>query len=170
MDRALQGMKIRPSGEADVSRVVSFSLRAWAPVFGALAQVMDGGVFQTFYPNGWREQQERSVKTVFDDPSHHVWIAELKGLPIGFVPVVRHPDDNTGEISMIAVDPDHHNVGVGIALIEFALDWVKKEGMAIAMVETGGILVIPPRGDCMNGLDSGSSQSIGTSRNSSVST
>jgi GNAT superfamily N-acetyltransferase len=43
-----------------------------------------------------------------------------------------------GEIYMVAVDPDFQSRGIGSALIEFALDWMKQAGMAIAMVETGG--------------------------------
>ena len=43
-----------------------------------------------------------------------------------------------GEIYMVAVDPDFQGRGIGSALIEFALDWMKDAGMSIAMVETGG--------------------------------
>ena len=43
-----------------------------------------------------------------------------------------------GEIYMVAVDPDFQGHGIGSALIEFALAWMKDAGMSIAMVETGG--------------------------------
>ena len=39
---------------------------------------------------------------------------------------------------MIAVDPDFQGQGIGSALIEFALEWMKDAGMSVAMVETGG--------------------------------
>ncbi|WP_242054337.1 GNAT family N-acetyltransferase [Nostoc parmelioides] len=39
---------------------------------------------------------------------------------------------------MIAVDPDYQRQGVGSALIDFALNWMKATGISIAMVETGG--------------------------------
>ncbi len=42
-----------------------------------------------------------------------------------------------GEISMLAVDPDHQGGGIGTALTEFALDKLKDAGMTVAMVETG---------------------------------
>lgn len=45
-----------------------------------------------------------------------------------------------GEIYMIAVDPDFQGQGIGSALIEFALAWMKDAGMFVAMVETGGDL------------------------------
>lgn len=43
-----------------------------------------------------------------------------------------------GEISMLAVDPDYQDGGIGTALTEFALDRLKDAGMTVAMVETGG--------------------------------
>ena len=55
-----------------------------------------------------------------------------------------HPDwredqrRSMGEISMLAVDPDHQGGGIGTALTEFALDRLRDAGMMVAMVETGG--------------------------------
>jgi len=43
-----------------------------------------------------------------------------------------------GEISMLAVDPEHQGGGIGTALTEFALERLKEAGMRVAMVETGG--------------------------------
>jgi ribosomal protein S18 acetylase RimI-like enzyme len=50
----------------------------------------------------------------------------------------HHPECSMGEISMLAVHPDHQGGGIGTALTEFALDRLKEAGMRVAMVETGG--------------------------------
>jgi GNAT superfamily N-acetyltransferase len=130
-------MTIRPYADPDAGAVVRLALRAWAPVFESLAQAMDPAVYRTFYPD-WQVQQQRSVEAVLADPDQHVWVAERDGEPVGFVAVVLHRDGNMGEIHMIAVEPDHQGTGVGAALTEFAVDWMRKAGMAVAMVETGG--------------------------------
>ena len=49
-----------------------------------------------------------------------------------------HRDGSMGEIYMIAVDPGHQRKGVGRALTEHAMDWMREAGMEVAMVETGG--------------------------------
>ena len=68
-----------------------------------------------------------------------VWVAEVDARAVGFVVVeLDHPERSMGEISMLAVDPDHQGVGIGSALTEFALDRLKDAGMTVAMVETGG--------------------------------
>jgi GNAT superfamily N-acetyltransferase len=50
----------------------------------------------------------------------------------------RDPERLFGEISMLAVDPDAQNRGVGTALTEFATVWLRSSGMRVAMVGTGG--------------------------------
>ena len=68
-----------------------------------------------------------------------VWVAEVDARAVGFVAVaLDHPERSMGEISMLAVDPDHQGGGIGTALTEFALDRLKDAGMTVAMVETGG--------------------------------
>ena len=68
----------------------------------------------------------------------NVWVARDAGSTVGFVAVKLHVDDSMGEIYMVAVDPAAQGKGVGTALTQFALDWMKNTGMRIAMVETGG--------------------------------
>jgi ribosomal protein S18 acetylase RimI-like enzyme len=53
------------------------------------------------------------------------------------VAVELHHESSIGEIYMLAVDPDYQGGGIGTALTEFALDWIKAAGMPVAMVETG---------------------------------
>lgn len=67
-----------------------------------------------------------------------MWVAEVDGVVAGFVAVRLEHEASIGEIHMIAVDPDHQRHGLGARLTEFALDWIKDSGMALAMVETGG--------------------------------
>lgn len=129
-------MRIRPYDDQDADAIVRLSLRAWAPVFDSIQQALEPAVYRAFYPDGWRTSQRAAVKTSLAE--HNVWVAERDGTPIGFVSVVLHREDSMGEIHMVAVDPDHQREGVGTALNEFALDWIKDAGMAVVMVETGG--------------------------------
>jgi len=42
------------------------------------------------------------------------------------------------EIEIIGVDPDYQRRGIGARLTTFALDYLARQGMDIAVVETGG--------------------------------
>jgi GNAT superfamily N-acetyltransferase len=43
-----------------------------------------------------------------------------------------------GEIHVLAVDPDHQRRGVGTMLMNHAFEQIRKAGMTMVMVETGG--------------------------------
>jgi GNAT superfamily N-acetyltransferase len=129
---------IRPFEERDAAAVVDLSLRAWAPAFASLERVLGPDIFGRQHPD-WREDQRRAVEDVCASQETRVWVAEVDGETVGFVATgVFDPDLRMGEISMLAVDPDHQTGGIGTALTEFALDRLKDAGMRIAMVETGG--------------------------------
>ena len=130
--------RIRPFEDRDIEAVVDLSLRAWAPVFASLEQVLGSDIFRRQHPD-WREDQRQAVEEVCTTKEGRVWVAEAGGGPVGFVAVeLHHPERDMGEISMLAVDPDHQGGGIGTALTEFALEKLKEAGMTVAMVETGG--------------------------------
>jgi ribosomal protein S18 acetylase RimI-like enzyme len=130
--------RIRPFDDRDADAVVDLSLRAWAPVFASLERVLGSDIFGRMHPD-WREDQRRAVEDVCAAKKGRVWVAEVDGTIVGFVAIQLHnPERSMGEISMLAVDPDHQGGGIGTALTEFALDRLKDAGMTVAMVETGG--------------------------------
>jgi ribosomal protein S18 acetylase RimI-like enzyme len=130
--------QIRPFDDRDAEAVVDLSLRAWAPVFASLERVLGSEIFGRLHPD-WREDQRRAVEDVCAAKEGRVWVAEVGASAVGFVAVeLHHPERSMGEISMLAVDPNHQGGGIGTALTEFALDRLKEAGMTVAMVETGG--------------------------------
>ena len=130
--------RIRPFEDRDAEAVVDLSLRAWAPVFESIERVLGSGIFGRLHPD-WREDQRRAVGEVLVSKEGRVWVAEVGGTTVGFVAVgVFDAERSMGEISMLAVDPDHQGGGIGTALTGFALERLKDAGMTVAMVETGG--------------------------------
>ena len=128
-------MTVRPYQPADSDGVVRLALRAWEPVFASIRATLDPLVYRTFYPDGWHVHQRAAVEAALAEQD--IWVATRDGTVVGFVSVVLHPDDDLGEIHMVAVDPDHQRGGVGAALTERALAWMRESGVALAMVETG---------------------------------
>jgi len=131
-------MRIEPYDAHQLDAVIRLSLRAWTPVFDSIQKVMDFDVYREFYPDDWRVSQQKAVEGVCAAENTNVWVAIASGLTVGFVAVKLDSDSSMGEIYMVAVDPDFQGHGIGTALTEFALDWMKNAGMSVAMVETGG--------------------------------
>ncbi|HEY9643483.1 MAG TPA: GNAT family N-acetyltransferase [Coleofasciculaceae cyanobacterium] len=131
-------MQIEPYSADQLDAILRLSLRAWTPVFESIQKIMDLDVYQELYPNDWRESQQKAVAAVCDAADTHVWVAIEAGSTVGFVAAKLDAETCMGEIYMVAVDPDCQGRGIGSALTQFALDWMKEAGMSIAMVETGG--------------------------------
>ena len=128
-------MTVRPYREPDAEAVVALALRAWEPVFDSIRGTLDPAVYGVFYPDGWRAHQRAAVEGSLAD--HTAWVAEHDGAVVGFVTATLRPDDDLGEVHMVAVDPDVQRRGVGAALTDRAVAWMREAGVALAMVETG---------------------------------
>lgn len=108
---------------------------------------MDAELYRTFYPDDWRVSQQKAVEDVCAAEDTTVWVAISAernsegtdaGSTVGFVAVKLDFESSMGKIYMVAVHPDFQGHGIGSALMEFALVWMKEAGISVAMVETGG--------------------------------
>jgi ribosomal protein S18 acetylase RimI-like enzyme len=58
---------------------------------------------------------------------------------VGFVTVALNAfHERMGAIDILGVDPDYQRRGIGARLTTFAVDHMRRRGMDIAVVETGG--------------------------------
>ena len=128
---------IRPFGDRDAGAVVDLWLRAWAPVFASIEQVLGSAIFRRLHPN-WREDQRRAVEDVCAAQKGPVWVAEVDGAAVGFVAVELHPGPQHGRDLHAGRRPRAPGRRHRHRLTEFALDRLKDAGMKVAMVETGG--------------------------------
>lgn len=130
-------MDIRFFEDGDREAVTALALRAWEPVHASLREVLGEELYRTLVPD-WRRAQRDEVTGSLDAEEQHVWVAEADGMVVGFTVARLLPEDDMGEIHLLAVDPAHQGRGIGTALTEVATDWIRDQGMAVAMVETGG--------------------------------
>lgn len=130
-------MRIERYAAEHLDAVIRLALRAWEPVFTSLQNTIDIEVYREFYPD-WRESQHKAVADVCAAAHMNIWVARDAGSIVGFVAVKLHVETSMGEIYMIAVDPAVQGAGIGTALTQFALEWMKHARMRVAMVETGG--------------------------------
>ena len=130
--------KIVPYAPQYLDAVLDITRAAWSPVFPLLQEEIPGYVFDAFYPDGWLKRQLADVEATCLDDETDMWVAMTDGALSGFLGLRAHEEDSMGEIYIIAVDPVHQQFGIGTALMSFAFDWMRKRGLAMAMVETGG--------------------------------
>ena len=123
-------IEIREFSEGDLGAVVEFSLRAWAPVFAAVRDVLGDEIFLRLHPD-WRANQSEAVRSSCMNEERDVFVAVAGGRPVGFVAVALNAfHKRMGVIEIIGVDPDYQRRGISSRLTEFATEHMRSRGMA----------------------------------------
>jgi GNAT superfamily N-acetyltransferase len=135
---AERAVEIREFRAGDLETIVEFSLRAWAPVFSSVRDVLGDDIFLRLHPD-WKANQEDAVRSSCTSDDRDVFVAVASGRPVGFVAIALNAfHERMGVIDIIGVDPDFQRRGVSSRLTEFATEHMRDRGMDIAVVETGG--------------------------------
>ncbi|MEM8569580.1 MAG: GNAT family N-acetyltransferase [Pseudomonadota bacterium] len=129
-------IEITPYSPSFRNEVLDLALRAWAPVFKHTCLEVPQFVYEAFYPNGWETRQTSEILSLLDSDPQGIWLAIADGALAGFIGIKLHPEDQMGEIHILAVSPAHQRQGIGGTLIIFAEDYIQQAGMKMVMVET----------------------------------
>jgi GNAT superfamily N-acetyltransferase len=130
---------IRDCRVEDHDEIVELSLRAWAPVFASVREVLGEQLDTLLHGSDWREHQARDVRATLGDAAKRTWVAEDEGRVVGFAAAAVLDDARLiGEIAMVAVDPAAQRRGIGSSLTENAAAWLREQGMLVAVIGTGG--------------------------------
>jgi GNAT superfamily N-acetyltransferase len=131
-------IEIREFREGDLETVVEFSLRAWAPVFASVRNVLGDDIFLRLHPD-WQASHAEAVRSNCTNDESEVFVVVADGRPVGFVAIALDAfHERMGVIGIIGVDPDYQRRGISFRLTEFATGHMRSRGMDIAVVETGG--------------------------------
>ncbi|WIM72823.1 GNAT family N-acetyltransferase [Corynebacterium suedekumii] len=100
--------------------LLDLSLRAWEPIFPALADEVPASVYASFYPGAGAIVSE-PISQRFSTPNRTTLISHSKrDRPVGWVCTRLHPDDAMGEVYVLVVEPSYQRRGIGKALMEHA--------------------------------------------------
>lgn len=129
---------IRPFQEADRERLKAIT----ADVFGPAA--VDYYLEQRFGLIQGRDWRWRKLRHIDDDIRNNAGgifvYEEAPGTPdrrvVGYITVTLDREAGIGRIPNLAVDARAQSRGVGRALVEHALEYLRSEGMILARVET----------------------------------
>ncbi len=131
-------VEIIPYSDVYKDSVLALTVDAWTPVFSKTQNDLPRFVFEAFYPDGWQTRQTSEVDDLLQNEPENIWLAVLGGTLVGFVGLRLHPDDQMGEIYIIAVSPDHQRKGISTALMRHAEEQIRASGAKMIMVETIG--------------------------------
>lgn len=84
----------------------------------------------------WRWRKARHVDEDIEANPEGVFVAEEDGSVLGYISTRLDREAGKGRIPNLAVDKSARGGGIGRKLIEHALEYFRREGMAFAMIET----------------------------------
>ena len=128
---------LRSGTAEDLPRVQAVNLAAFEPIHESFAEILGPEVNTLVYPD-WRASQQLELADLVAKPNASWFVAELSGEVVGFVVVELDDVTMVGVLSIIAVLPDARRQGVGTMLNEHALQVMKRAGMKLAQLGTGG--------------------------------
>lgn len=126
-------MRIRPFQAGDLDALRRITVVAFDGT--AIDQNVEGQ-FGLLAGHDWRWRKARHVdEDVAANPAG-VFVAEDEGKVLGYISTRLDPEAGKGRIPNLAVDQAARGRGLGRRLMEHALDYFRREGMAYAMIET----------------------------------
>lgn len=84
----------------------------------------------------WRWRKARQIDEDCAANPSGVFVAETDGKILGYITTLIDREAGKGRIPNLAVDASARGSGIGRKLIEHALDYFRREGLAFAMIET----------------------------------
>jgi GNAT superfamily N-acetyltransferase len=111
---------------------------AFKPVFQSFRELVGEDVYALSLSTADNEQADHLTRLCRPESQQQVFVALIDHHIVGFVSFSLNPEKLTGEIGLNAVHPDHAGQGIGTTLYQFATDEMKRSGMLLATVGTGG--------------------------------
>jgi ribosomal protein S18 acetylase RimI-like enzyme len=120
----------RPSDLDELKRITveSFS--------GVSLDEMVEAQFGLLHGHDWRWRKARHIDTDVAVNPEGIFVAEEDGRILGYITTSLEHAAGKGRIPNLAVASDARGKGLGRRLIEHALDYFRREGMAFATIET----------------------------------
>lgn len=126
-------MKIRPYLATDLETLKRITVES----FDGIA--MDQTIEEKFGVLGGRDWRWRKARHIEQDCVGNpagVFVAEEDGKILGYITTQIDREAGKGRVPNFAVDASARGRGLGRALIEFALEYFRREGLAFAAIET----------------------------------
>ena len=122
----------------DLDDLEEIRKKAFQPIFNSFRNILGNTIYECAQlPEDLA--QKNILKALFDEDSiWKTWKVTYNEKTIGFISIRLDEENKVGEIGLNAIDPNFSNKGIGTQMYQFAVDIMKKAGMKVATVATGG--------------------------------
>ncbi|GAA3514440.1 hypothetical protein GCM10022220_62510 [Actinocatenispora rupis] len=132
-------MIVRPFEPRDLPRLTELTIDTFGPFYEDSFRPLVGEAIFARQHGHWREDYDPLLATLHDPDRHrHVAVADLDGVPAGYVGWEIDPARQHGSIRILAVDAPHRRAHLGTELCEHAFRHMRTHGARYVEIGTGG--------------------------------
>lgn len=128
----------RPAKDSDLETMEGIRAAAFAPVFESFRSLLGETLYALAQEKEDAEQAGMLPAMLEPDFPWCCHVAECNGEIVGFIAIRADKETLIGEIGLNAVHPGKSGQGIGTAMYEFGIAELRKQGMKVATVATGG--------------------------------
>lgn len=129
---------IRKFRDEDFDSILEITLSAFKPIYESFEKLLGRRVFRLVYPD-WRKSNRRYLKSLCQGKDgRNIRVIETDGIVVGFISFFLDLRKKSGQIGLNAVSPEFQHMGLGSSMYKHVLDIMKKKGIEIVDVGTGG--------------------------------
>lgn len=131
-------LPIRAAQRSEIPALEEIRIKAFVPVFASFRNILGEEIYEIAQKHEDESQADHLVSLFDEESPWEVYVTEEDERLVGFIAIRMDRSKLIGEIGLNAVDPDHAGKGIGTGLYKFAVAHMKKAGMRVATVATGG--------------------------------
>ncbi|MEM7445516.1 MAG: GNAT family N-acetyltransferase [Pseudomonadota bacterium] len=129
---------IRPFEPGDLPALHQIRIAAFAPVFRSFREIVGKEIAPIAIAADERSQADYLDAICRADASQEMYVVERGSHIVAFCALSMNEKTSIGEVDLNAVHPDHQGNGIGTWMYRYVLDRMKRAGMRVATVGTGG--------------------------------
>ena len=129
--------EIRTSKVTDLPEMHAVRHLAFASVYESFRDLVGGSLAEVVFHQAEEQQGMHLDAICRENSGHAVFVAVHNDKIIGFCGASLNHKNNTGTLGLNAVHPEFANQGVGNALYQAGMAWMKQLGMEAVQVFTG---------------------------------
>ena len=131
-------IKLKTATKTDLSFLEQIRAKAFQPVFDSFRKILGNTIYETAQKSEDIAQKDYLESLFEEDSGWELWKVIHEETIVGFISIQTNDKTKVGEIGLNAVDPDYGGKGIGTEMYSFAIEYMRKKGMKVATVATGG--------------------------------
>lgn len=130
-------MRIRQFRNEDFDAVLEIILSAFAPIHESFHSILGDDIFAIIYPD-WKGAYIQYLSSLSQSDKKNILVMEDGETVTAFIVYSLDIEKEWGELGLNAVHPDFQNQGIGPKMYQHVLRRMRKQGMKMVEVSTGG--------------------------------